>query len=184
MRAASSASSRVELGALAAELLAPLARLLGELRQPHQLDVLAVRLRLRLAASRWLVGEVRRRLGVRRFGAHQAAPRFLADQRLRAGLALQVLDLLRAREQAGLLGIGRVEADRELAHRVAFARHDDFAVRQARARGERLVEVARGVDAFEPVAEQRVEARVAEMQQVGQARQGAMRRARSARPAR
>ena len=98
-----------------------------------------------------------------------------AIERLRARLPVEVLDLLGARQQAGLLGVGRVEADRELADRVALARHDDFAVRQARARGERRVEVGRGVDAFEPVAEQRRQARVAEMQQVGEARQRAVR---------
>ena len=161
----------VERGALAAELLASRLRLLGELGQADELEVLAVRDRLQLRGVALARGEMRRGLGARRFGANQAAARFLADQRLRPRLPVEVLDLLRAREKAGLLGVGRVEADRELADRVPFARHDDFAVGQARARGERCVEVARGVDAFEPVAEQGRQARVAEMEQVGEPRQ-------------
>ena len=40
-----------------------------------------------------------------------------------------------------------------------------------RARGQRLVEARRGVDAFEPVVEQRLQAGIAQAQQVGQARQ-------------
>ena len=40
--------------------------------------------------------------------------RLVGDQRLRAQLALEVLDFLRARQHAGLLGIGRVEAHRVL----------------------------------------------------------------------
>ena len=59
---------------------------------------------------------------------------------------------------------------------MALAGHDHFAVGEARARRKRSVEVVGGVDAFEPVAEERGEAGVAEMEQVGQARQRAMRR--------
>ena len=127
----------LERGALAAELLAPLARLLGELAKADQLEVLAMRVRLQLRRFALARGEVRAGIGARRLGAHQARPRLLADQRLRSRLALQVLDLLGSREEARLLGIGRVEGDRELAHRV-FARHDTSpCVRFARARAQR-----------------------------------------------
>jgi hypothetical protein len=102
------------------------------------------------------------------------AARLVGDHRLRAHLAVEVLDLLGARQQAGLLAIGRIEADRVLADRVALARHDDLAVRQVRARGERRIEIGRGVDALEPVVQQRLEARIAEPQQVAEARQSAV----------
>ena len=51
----------------------------------------------------------------------ERAARVFGDQRLRALLAVEVLDLLRARQHAGLLGVRRVEADRELRHRMALA---------------------------------------------------------------
>ena len=54
-------------------------------------------------------GQPLRGLGVGRLGAHQRAARLVGDQRLGAQLALEVLDLLRARQHAGLLGVGRVE---------------------------------------------------------------------------
>jgi hypothetical protein len=51
-----------------------------------------------------------RGVGVGGLGAHRGAARLVGDQRLRTALAVEVLDLLRPRQHAGLLGIGRVEA--------------------------------------------------------------------------
>ena len=59
-----------------------------------------------VCASRWPRGAAARRcggVGVGGLGAHQRAARLVGDQRLRAQLPLEVLDLLRARQQAGLL---------------------------------------------------------------------------------
>ena len=164
----------VDRGEFHGELLAPHAGLLGLLRQPQQLDLQLVRTRLRIGRFAARNRDALRRIGVGRLGAHQRTARLVGDHRLRAHLAVEVLDLLGARQQAGLLAVGRIEADRVLADRVALARHDDFAVRQVRARGQRRIEIGRGVDALEPVVQQRLEAGIAEPQQVAEARQGAM----------
>ena len=73
-------------------------------------------------------------IGVGGLEADQRGARLVGDHRLRPRLALQVLDLLRARQHAGLLGVGRVEGDGELRDGVAVARHDDLAVRELAAR--------------------------------------------------
>ena len=129
-----------------------------------------LRRRAFLAAGRQALGSV----AAFGLGANQAALRLVEQNRLRPRLLLEVLDLLGPRQQSRLLRIGRIEAHRELADGMPFAGHDHFAVGEAGAGGERRVEIGRGVDALEPVAEQRGQARVAEMQQIGQARQGAM----------
>ena len=95
--------------------------------------------------------------------------------RLRAPLAVEVFDLLRARQQAGLFGVGRIEGHGMLRHGVAFARHDHFAVGQARALRQRFVYRRSRIDTLQPVAQQRLQARVTQAQQVGQARQGLVR---------
>jgi hypothetical protein len=145
---------------------------LGLLGQAQQFHVQLVGAGLRLAGLAARLHQALRRVGVGRFGrtSGERAPR----RRSAPGraLAVEVFDLLRARQHAGLLGVGRVEAHRELAHRMAGAGHDDFAVRQlvalrpAPRRGS-----GGGVDAFEPVAQQRLQAGVVQAQQVGQARQ-------------
>ena len=93
------------------------------------------------AASRRAADQALRGFGVGRLGAHAArcAPRRRSGP-ARACWRSRFSISCCARQHAGLLGIGRVEAHRELRHRMAFARHDDFAVRQLAARGQRLVE--------------------------------------------
>ena len=124
----------VDLGQLLVELAAARLRGLGLLRQAQQLDLQLVRAGLRLGRPRGARWQPLRGVGVGRLAAHQRAARLVGDQRLCALLALEVLDLLRARQHAGLLGVGRVEGHGELRHRMALAGHDDFAVRQLAAR--------------------------------------------------
>ena len=166
---------RLHLGELTVQLRAPRLAGLGLLRQAQQLHLRLVRAGLCLGCLAPRRAQAQRGLGVRRLGAYAAAARLVGDQPLRAHLALQVLDLLLARQHAGLLGIRRVEGHRVLRHRVAFARHDHFAMRQLAARGQRLVQAAGGVHAFEPVVQQRLQAGVVQTQQLGQARQRAVR---------
>ena len=121
----------VDLGQFVIQLRRARLRLLGLLRQPQQFDLQLMRAALRLGRVATRRGQMRGGAGVSRFGADQRAARFLGDQRLRAQLAVEVLDLLRTRQQAGLLGVGRIERDRVRAGRVAFARHQHLAVLQA-----------------------------------------------------
>jgi len=161
----------VELGQFVGELFAPLGRGIGLLRQAQQFDMQRVRLVLRrtcLAARRQ---QALRGVGIGRFEAHRCGLAVVGDQGLRTLLTAEVLDLLRTRQHAGLFGIGRVEAHRVLAHRMAVARHDHFAVRELAARGHCVVDAGRRVHAFEPVAQQRLQAGVAQAQQIAQPRQ-------------
>ena len=144
----------VQLGQFFVELAAACRGGLGLLGQAHQLDLHLVRAGLGLGRLAAHAAQLDRSLGVSRLGPHQGAAGVVGHQRLRTLLALKVLDLLRPRQQAGLLAVGGVEADRELRHRVAVAGHDDFAMRQLAALGQGFVERAGGVDAFEPVQQQ------------------------------
>ena len=102
----SSGELGVERGALAVELLAPLRCVCSaSWRQAHAARPAGWC--ARDCSSRGFAlarGEVRCAASVLAASARtRRAARLLADQRLRARLPLQVLDLLRAREQAGLL---------------------------------------------------------------------------------
>jgi hypothetical protein len=100
----------LDFGQVGGDLLAARARLLGQLRQ-------AQRLHLQLVGARLGLGGLAARgrnqalggVGIGGFGAHQRGAGLVADQGLRAQLLVEVLDLLRARQQAGLLGVGRIK---------------------------------------------------------------------------
>ena len=146
------------------------ARRLGE---ADDVEVLACALRAARAASRGSRrGALRRRC---------SPPRRARRRRLRrlnsawARAWRQVLDFLLAREHAGLLGIGRVELTANWLTACPSRVMMTSPWVRPRARCQRFVEVARGVDAFEPVTEQGRQAGVAEVEQVGEARQGLVR---------
>ena len=101
---------RIDFGQVAGDLLAARAGLLGQLRQAQRLDLQLVRAALRLGGFAARRHQALRRLGVRGLGAHQRGARLFGDQGLGAQLLFEVLDFLLARQQAGLLGILRVEA--------------------------------------------------------------------------
>ncbi len=103
----------VDLGELVVESAQALRRGLGLLGQPQQLDVQLVGAGLRLGRLAPALRELRRCAGVGRVGAHLHGARLVGDQRLRAARGVEVLDLLRAREHAGLLGVGGIEGDRK-----------------------------------------------------------------------
>ncbi len=118
---------RIDFGQVAGELLAACARLLGQLRQPQCFDLQFVRAALRFGRFAARRDQALRRVGVGGFGAHQRGARFFGDQRLGAQLLLEVLDLLLARQQAGLLGILRIEAHAVRGDRMAALDVDRFA---------------------------------------------------------
>ena len=101
---------RIDFGQVAGDLLAAGAGLLGQLRQAQGLDLQFMGAALRLGGFAARRHQALRSVGVGGLGAHQRRARFFGDQRLGAQLLFQVLDLLLARQQAGLLGVLRVEA--------------------------------------------------------------------------
>ena len=165
----------VDLGEFGVQLVAAARDLLGLLGQAQHLDLQLMRPRLAIGAVAAGAGKPLRRVGVSRLGADQRAAGLIRHQRLRADLGFEVLDLLRARQQPGLLRIRRVEAHRVGAHRMAGRRQDQLAMGQPAAQRQRFLDGGRRVDAFEPVVEQCHQPRIAHAQQVGQPRQRAMR---------
>ncbi len=162
----------VDLAQLAFDLPTAAAGLLGLLGEAQQLDLQLVAAALQLGRLATGAHQALRHVGIGRLGAHQGAARVFRDQRLRAHLALEVLDLLGTGQHAGLLGIGRVEGHRELRDGMALAGHDDLAMRELAALGQRLVQRGCGVHAFEPVVEQRLQALLAvQAQHLRQGRQ-------------
>ena len=141
----------VDLAEFLVQLRAPRDGSLGLLSQAQQLDLQLMGTGLRLARLAPHHRQPLRRIGVDGLGADRLGARLVGDQRLRALLTLQVLDLLRARQQAGGLGVRRVETDRELAHRVTLAGHDEFAVAELGTLRQRVRDGLRGIDALEPV---------------------------------
>ena len=101
---------RIDFGQVAGDLLAARAGLLGQLRQAQGFDLQLVGAALRLGGFAPRRHQPLRGIGVGGFGAHQRRARFFGDQRLGAQLLFEVLDFLLARQQAGLLGILRIEA--------------------------------------------------------------------------
>ena len=163
---------RVQLLQFLVELGAPAAGRLRLLRllQPFDLALVGAGLRLGgLAACRELA---RRRLGVGGLGTHQRAVGLLGDQALRPQLALEVLDLLGPRQKSGLFRVGGIKAHRVAADRMTLAGHDDFAVGEPLAVGQRRVQARRGVHPFEPIAQQRGQAGVVQAQPLAEQRQG------------
>ena len=87
------------------------------------------------------------------FGAGDRGARLVGNQLLRLDLALQVLDFLLARQQAGLLGIRRVEAHAVGVDQVAGLDHAGTARGQTGAHGQGLGHVGGRVDAAQPLVE-------------------------------
>ncbi|KGD44404.1 hypothetical protein DO72_5716 [Burkholderia pseudomallei] len=130
---------------------------LRELEHVHLQRVHALRRTLGLRAH---FGQRLRRLRVCRFRSDRRRLRLVGQERLRAHLARQVLDFLRAREHARLLGVGRVELHARARDDVARLHDERAALRQLHARGERLREVVGDEHRAEPIVEHRAQARV------------------------
>ena len=79
-------------------------------------------------------------------GAGHGGAGLVGDQLLRLDFALQVLDLLLAGQQAGLFGVGRVEAHAVRVDQMAGLDHAGGAGRQRGAHGQRLGQIWRGID--------------------------------------
>ncbi len=114
-------------------------------------------------------------LGRPALDARRGAARLVDEQRLCAQAALQVLDLVTAREHAFLLGVGGVHADRLPADDVAVGDAELPAPRQRCALRARPFQRFRGEAAGEPFGEKRLHARIGGTDQL---RQRAQRRGR------
>ena len=158
----------IHLGQIAGELLAAGAGLLGQLGQAQGFDLQLVRARLAFGCLAPCRHQALGRIGIPGLGLDERVARLLADQRLRTQLLFEVLDLLRARQQAGLLGIGRVEAHAVRADAVAAFYIDGLARLQLATLGQRVFQRGRGVAAGQPVGQQGLLRRIVQAQQVGQ----------------
>ena len=162
---------RIDLGQVGRDLFAAGAGLLGQLRQAQRLDLQLVGPALAFAGLAPDGHQALRCTGVAGLGADQGRARFFGDQRLRAQLLFEVLDLLLPRQQAGLLGVLREEAGAVGGDRVAALEVDDLARLELRPRRQRLLETRRSKAAMQPVRQQRLLAGVIQAQQLRQARQ-------------
>ena len=122
------------------DLLAALLRLLGLLRQAQGVHLQLVRLRLCLAG---LAAGTLQALGgilVLGLGTRQRAACRVTKQLLGAQCFVKLLDLLRARQQTGLLGVLRVKIHAVRAHAVAVGQVQRLARHQLAAQGPGVVE--------------------------------------------
>lgn len=171
MRRSCSSSSWASTSPRSAASCSLRAGLFGQLREAQRLDLQFVRARLRVGGFAARRHQPLRGVGIGGLGAHQGRAGLLADQRLGAQLAVEVLHLLLARQHAGLLGVGGVEVDAVRADRMAALHVDRLAGLQRAALGQSLLEARGGVAAVQPVGQQGLLARVVEAQQARQPRQ-------------
>ena len=118
---------RIDFRQVAGDLLAARAGLLGQLRQAQGFDLQFMGTALCLGGLAARGNQALRSLGVGGLGTNQRRARLFGDQGLGAQLLFQVLDFLLARQQAGLLGILRIEAHAVRRDGVAALDVDHFA---------------------------------------------------------
>ena len=160
------AQLRLDLGQIGANLLAARPGLLGQLRQAQGLNLQLVRAALGLAGLAARGHQALRRVGVQALGTHQRRARLLSDQCLGTQFLLQVFDLLRPGQQAGLLGVLRIKTHAVRAHGMAGCHIDGLARLQLRAAVQRIVQRLRGVAALQPVHQHGVQPGVVHAQQI------------------
>ena len=160
---------RLHLGQVGVDLLAARAGLLGQLgeAQGFHLQLMGAALRFGRFAS--CCHQALRGVGVGRLCTDQGGARFVGDQGLGAQLFFEVLDLLRAGEQAGLFGVLCVKTHAVGADGVACGHKHHFARLQRAAAGERVIERGRGIAALQPVNQHGAQAGILKAQQVRQA---------------
>ena len=134
----------------------------------RQLDLQAMGTGAQALGAATGLGQLRRHLGVLLVGAAAGGACLVAEQLLRAALAFEVFDLLRACQQAGLLAVGGVEAHRVPAHGVAGLGDDELAMLELVALRQRALQIGGGVDTIEPVGQQGPETARFEAQQRGE----------------
>ena len=159
---------RVDLRQVAFDLLTARTGLLGQLGQAQRLDLQFVRLGLRFGRFAPHQHQPLRRVRVGRLSPHQRGAGFFRDQVLGSQLLVQVFDFLLARQQAGLLGILRIEAHAVRGDRVAALHVNHFAGLQPVARRQRLFETGGREATVQPVRQQGLLAGVVQAQQVRQ----------------
>jgi len=133
----------LDLGQVGLDLLAAGARLLGQLAQAQHFDLQRMALVLRFARFTASGGQALAGVQIAGFAASQCRPCLLADQHLRTQAFFQVVDLLRAGQQAGLLRIGRIKTHAVRGDGMAAHDVDRLARQQARARGQGIVQHGR-----------------------------------------
>ena len=166
---------RFDLGQVGANLFAARAGLLHQLRQPQVLHLQRMRLGLGFGGFAAQGREALGAIGVGCFGTCQGIAGLVCNQRLGAHFLVQVLDFLRTRQQAGLLGVLCIKRHAVLRDGMSTGQVNGFARLQLAAAGQGIVQRGRGVTALQPVAQHGAQAGVVQPQQICQARQAARR---------
>ncbi|MPM66174.1 hypothetical protein SDC9_113081 [bioreactor metagenome] len=110
---------RLDFGQIGADLLAARTGLLGHLREAQRFHLQLMRAALGLGGLTARRHQALRCIGIGGLGADQGGARLFADQRLCTQFLFKMLDFLRTRQHAGLLGILRIKAHAVRGHRVA-----------------------------------------------------------------
>ena len=138
----------MDFGLVGCQLLAALAGLLGLLLQPQHLHLQLVLAGLGLGGLGAGGGQVAHALGVLGLGTGQGAAGLVRNQGVGAHLLVQVLDFLRPRQQAGLLGVGGVEGQAVARHGMSCRGVNGLTGLQAFALGQGFFQRGGGVAAF------------------------------------
>ena len=160
---------RLHLGQVAIDLLAAGTGLLGQLGQAQGFHLQLMGAALRFGRFASCCHQALRGVGVGRLCTDQGGARFVGDQGLGAQLFFEVLDLLRAGEQAGLFGVLCVKTHAVGADGMACGHKHHFARLKRAAAGERVIERGRGIAALQPVNQHGAQAGILKAQQVRQA---------------
>ena len=147
-------------------------RLLGQLAEAQHFDL--QRMALVLAVGGFAARRRQALAGVciSGFGPAQRGFGFFADQQLRAQAFFQVVNVLRAGQQASLRRIRRIKTHAVGADGMAAHDINRLARLQAFARRQRVVQRGRGVAAVQPVAHQCRQAHIVQAQQISQRLEG------------
>ena len=163
----------IYLAQISAQLLGPCAGLIGQLRQAQRFDLQlmrALRAFLRLAPR---AHQALRAIVVSRFCLELPIAAFFQNQGLRAQLLVDVFNLLRPSEQACLLRILRIKAHAVRAHAMPALDVNHLARLQLVARSQGVFNGVGGVAAMQPSAQQGLQPRIMNAQQIQQLGQAA-----------
>ena len=163
----------MDFGLVGGQLLAALAGLLGLLLQPQHLHLQLVLAGLGVGGLGAGGGQVAHALGVLGLGTGQGAAGLVRNQGVGTHLLVQVLDFLRPRQQAGLLGVGGIESQAVARHGMACRGVNGLTGLQTLALGQGFFQRGCRVAALEPVGQQGAQAAVGQVQPVGQSVQPA-----------
>ena len=143
--------------------------LLGQLRQAQSLNLQLMRTALRLSGFAACGDQTLRRIGIGTFGPHQCRARLVGNQYLGTHFFFEMLNFLRTRQKARLLGVLRVKRDAVRSHGVARRHINGFTGLQLSTLGKRFIKRGSRVATREPVHQHGAQPGVIDLEQIAQA---------------